>query len=68
MAGQEPEQVELTGREPQELTVGCDLARARVELEASNERRSAFGTCGDERRSTVRTRAASSRGENGFVT
>ena len=68
MAGEEPEEIELLRRQPDALTLTRYLARPGVEREAVALQSLLGGVAGSARRSTVRTRAASSRGENGFVT
>jgi hypothetical protein len=67
--GEEPEQVELAGREADGLAVAPRLVPRgvddqRAELDPLARRRPFERT----RRRTVFTRVASSRGENGFVT
>ena len=70
MRREEEEEVELLRGQAQRLAVDRDLARRARRSSESPERRaarSARRACA-VRRSTVRTRTASSRGENGFVT
>ena len=69
MAREEPEQVELLRRQPDPAACLARFPGLTLELDiAEGERRRRLIRRSADRRRTLRTRATSSRGENGFVT